>query len=70
MRKQQLGINRGPPRVAVAILEPLANETEINVLIDQPQQVILGNVFFQSEVVEQCFGPGVLSHHDQQASGK
>jgi len=38
------------------------------VLIDEPQQMRLGNLIFQAEVVEQCFGTGVLSHHDQQPS--
>src|ERR1700722_4418814 len=28
----------------------------------------LWSLVFQAEVVEQCFGTGVLSHHDQQAS--
>ncbi len=38
-------------------------------LIDEPQQVRLGNLIFQAEVVEQRFGAVVLPHHDQQASG-
>jgi hypothetical protein len=53
--KQQFGIHRGPPRITVAVPKLFANETEIDVLIDEPQQVILGNILIQSEVVEQCF---------------
>ena len=30
--------------------------------------MILGNLIFQAEVVEQRFGTVVLPHHDQQAS--
>lgn len=35
---------------------------------DQPQQMSLRNLIFQTEVVEQRFGAVVLPHHDQQAS--
>ncbi|MGA2689234.1 MAG: hypothetical protein ABSE85_14315, partial [Candidatus Korobacteraceae bacterium] len=37
-------------------------------LVDEPQQVVFGDVLFQSEIVEQRFGTGMLSHHDQQSS--
>jgi hypothetical protein len=36
--------------------------------IDEPQQMRLRNLIFQAEVVEQRFGSGVLSHHDQRIS--
>ncbi|HTD56252.1 MAG TPA: hypothetical protein VK670_12770 [Silvibacterium sp.] len=39
------------------------NKAEVNVLIDQPQQMILWNLIFQSEVVEQRFRTGVPTHH-------
>ena len=39
-----------------------------DVLLDQPQQMVLGNLIFQAEVVEQSFRAVVLPHHDQQAS--
>jgi hypothetical protein len=32
------------------------------VFFDQPQQMSLRNLIFQAELVEQCFGTGVLSH--------
>ena len=35
---------------------------------DEPQQVGLGNLIFQAELVEQRFEAVVLPHHDQQAS--
>jgi len=38
------------------------------VLVDQTQQVILRNLIFQAEIVEQRFRAGVLPHHDQQTS--
>jgi len=38
------------------------------VFFDEPQQVGLGNLIFQAEVVEQGFRAVVLPHHDQQAS--
>jgi hypothetical protein len=38
------------------------------VAIDQAQQVVLRNVVFDAEVVEQRLCAGVLSHHEQQAS--
>jgi len=46
----------------------LANKPKVDVLVDQPQQVAFGDVLFQLEVVEQRFGAGELSRHDQQAS--
>src|SRR5262249_124162 len=44
------------------------HESEVDVLINESQQVILGNLIFQTEVVEQPLTPAVVSHHDQQAS--
>jgi hypothetical protein len=37
-------------------------------LIDQSQQVILWNLIFQSEVVEQRFRACVLTHHERSSS--
>ena len=42
--QQQFGIDGGPSRVTVAILQPLADKGEADVLIDEPQQVVLRNV--------------------------
>jgi hypothetical protein len=39
-----------------------------DVLFNEPQQMSLGNLIFQAEVVEQRFGAVVLPRHDQQAS--
>src|SRR5271154_6532776 len=66
--QQKFGIDGRSPRVAVAVLQPLADKGEADVLIDEPQQVVLRNVFVQFEVIEHRFGTGVLPHHDQQAS--
>jgi len=46
----------------------LPDELEPDVLVDQPQQMMFGNLIFQAEIVEQGFRAVVLPHHDQQAS--
>src|SRR3954468_873614 len=66
--QQKLGINRGSPVLTVTILELFSHELKTDVLVDQPQQMVFGNLIFQTEVVEQRLTPGVVSHHDQQAS--
>jgi len=66
--QQQFGINRGSSVLTVAVLEWFPHEIKADVFVDQPQQMILRNLIFQTEVVEQRFTPGVVSHHDQQAS--
>jgi predicted 2-oxoglutarate/Fe(II)-dependent dioxygenase YbiX len=66
--QQQLGINRWATGVAVAGSQALAHKLKTDVLIDQPQQMVIGNLIFQTEVVEQRFRAIVLPHHDQQAS--
>jgi hypothetical protein len=66
--QQELVINRGATGVAVAVSQSLAHKPKADVLLDQPQQMVLGNLIFQTEVVEQRFGTVVLPHHDQQAS--
>src|SRR5207249_11358038 len=45
-----------------------SHKLKTDVLLDQPQQMVLGNLIFQTEVVEQRFTAVVLPHHDQQAS--
>src|SRR5271166_216877 len=66
--QQQFGIDGGTPSLAVAVLEPLTDEGQADVLVDEPQQVVFGDILFQFEIVEQRFGTGMLSHHDQQSS--
>src|SRR5438046_8788738 len=66
--QQELGINRGSPVLTVTILELFPHELKTDVLVDQPQQMVFGNLIFQAEVVEQRLTPAVVSHHDQQAS--
>jgi hypothetical protein len=66
--QQQLGINRRSAGVAVTFFQLLAHEGKTDVLIDEPQQMVLGNLILQAEVVEQRFGAVVLPHHDQQSS--
>ena len=63
--QQQLWIDGWTPSFAIAVLKSLAHETEVDVLINQPQEVILWNLIFQPEVVEQLFRPGVLTHHER-----
>jgi hypothetical protein len=66
--QQKLGVNRRPTGFAGAILQSFVHKAKADVLIDEPQQMVLRNLIFQPEVVEQRFGTGVLSHRDQQAS--
>src|SRR5215467_9735343 len=66
--QQQFGINRGPTGITVAALQLLSQKLEVNVLIDQPKQMVLGNLILQAEVIEQCLRAVVLPHHNQQAS--
>ena len=58
----------GLPGFAVAIFQLFPHKTEADVLVDEPQQVVFGNLIFQTEVVEQGFRTRVLPHHDEQAS--
>ena len=41
---------------------------EADLLVDETQQMMLGNLIFQTEGVEQGFRTGVMSLHDEQAS--
>ena len=66
--QQQFGINRGPSGLAVAVFELLTYKLKTDVPVDEPQQMVFGNLIFQAEVIEQRFATGVVSHHDQQAS--
>lgn len=58
-----LRIDRRTASIAIAVLQLLMYEAEIDVLIDQVQQVVFGNLTFQTEVVEQRFGTSVPTHH-------
>ena len=66
--QQKFGINRWTAGLAVTRFQLLAHKGKADVLFDEPQQMGLGNLIFQAEVVEQRFGAVVLPHHDQQAS--
>src|SRR6202167_4817072 len=66
--QQELGINRGSARIAVAVFHLLPDELEADVLVDQPWQVGLRNLISEAEVVKERFGAVVLPHHDQQSS--
>jgi hypothetical protein len=61
--QQQLRIDRGTTSVAIALLQLFAHEPEVDMLINQPQQMILWNLIVQSEVVKQRFRARVLAHH-------
>ena len=66
--QQKFGIDRRPSGFAVAVFQLPPHKLEADVLVDQPQQVVLRDLIFQAEVIEQRFGAVVLPHHDQQAS--
>jgi len=66
--QQQLRINRRSTGLTVAVLQLSPHELKTDVLLDEPQQMVLGNLIFQEEIVEQRFRAVVLPHHDQQAS--
>jgi hypothetical protein len=66
--QQEFRINRGPTGVVVAASQSLAHKLKTDVLVDQPQQMVFGNLILQTEVVKQRFGAIVLPHHDQQVS--
>ena len=67
--QQKFGINRRTAGFAVARLSACSpHKRKADVLFDQPQQMVLRNLIFQAEVIEQRFGAVVLPHHDQQAS--
>src|SRR6058998_474440 len=67
MRSSSSGSIEGRP-VTVAVFQSLAHKPEADVLLDQPQQMVLRNLIFQTEVVEQRFRTGMVPHHDEQAS--
>ncbi len=52
--------------MAVAGLQGLAYESEVDMLSDKPQGMILRNVIFYPEVVGQRLLRCVLTHHDEQ----
>jgi hypothetical protein len=62
--QQKLGINRGATVLAVAVSQSLAHKLQTDVLLDQPQQMVFGDLIFQPKVVKQGFGAVVLPHHD------
>jgi hypothetical protein len=49
---QQLGIDRGSARMTIEIRQVGANSAQIDEPINGPKQVILGNMIFQRELVE------------------
>src|SRR5258708_6794626 len=51
--QQELRIDGWTASIAIAILQPVTHKAEVDIPIDQSQQVILCNLIFQSEVVEQ-----------------
>jgi hypothetical protein len=58
----------GRPISPITLFQLFPHKGKADVFFDQPQQMSLRNLIFQAGVVEQCFGTGVLSPHDQQAS--
>jgi hypothetical protein len=47
--------NLGPTRLTVAVFQLPPDELETDVLVDQPQQMMFGNLIFQTEAIEQRF---------------
>src|ERR1700690_2865338 len=47
--QQQLGIDRRPAVLTVAVLQSLAHKLKSDELLDESQQVVLGNLIFQTE---------------------
>jgi hypothetical protein len=63
--QQQLRINRGSAPLTVTVFQLLPHKLKTDVLVDLSQQVSFWNLIFQPEVIEQRFGTGVVSHHEQ-----
>jgi len=63
--EQKLRIDRRTTSIAIAVLQPLTHEAEVDMPIDQSQQVVLWNLIIQSEVIEQRFRARVLTHHER-----
>src|SRR5262249_95382 len=61
--QEDLGVNRGAPGLAIKTLQPGADEAEIHVAIDQPEQVRLGDLILEAEVVEERLLAVLLTHH-------
>src|ERR1700679_3988898 len=66
--QQELRIDGWTTSFAVAVLQPLAHKTEVDMLINQTQQMIFRNLIFQSEVIKQRFRARVLTHHERWSS--
>jgi hypothetical protein len=66
--QQQFWVDRRTASIAIAVLQLLVYEAEVDVLIDQPQEMVLWNLIFNSEVVEQRFRARVLTHHERSSS--
>jgi hypothetical protein len=64
MRLEKLGVDRGPARLPGAVLQLFAHKRKADVLFDEPQLMILRNLIFQAEVLEQRFRTRMLPHHD------
>jgi hypothetical protein len=52
----------------VTLLQPFALKGKANVFFDEPQQVGVRNLIFQTEVVEQRLRPIVLPHVERTSS--
>src|SRR5215813_1953050 len=61
--QEHFRINRGAPGRTIRALQPIPHKAEIDVAIDQPEQMRLGNLILQAEGVEEAFLSGLLPHH-------
>jgi len=52
--------------VAVARLQGLAHESEVDVSFDKPQEMMLGDMILHPKVIEQRLRTSLLTHHDEQ----
>ena len=53
--QQEFGINGGPTGFAVAVSQSFPYKPKTDMLVDKPQQMVLRNLIFQTEVIEQRF---------------
>ncbi len=60
----EFGIDRGPASVAVERSQMLAQFAEIEETVNAPQQVIVWDVVFEVECVEQLVLNNAPTHHD------
>jgi len=64
--QQEFRIDRWSARIAIGVFQLLTNEIEADVSVDETERVVFRDLIFNTKVIEQRFGTGVLSHHNPQ----